>query len=243
MAITASWPWWPLKLLCSSLLKPKPMSQLSEELHYLKTDLLSMIELVKSQFTKGQEALLNNDYDLANEVLANEKRVNACELQLDKDCEKILALYNPVAVDLRFVLATFKMNSELERIGDNAESIANFIKDMPGAFSKEMIDQYQVNLMYDTALSMFDDAMAAFTEEDTRRARKVFQKDDLLDDINYKANKQALDSIKSDPSNEWQYLTLLSIIRKLERVGDQSTNMAEEIIFYIEAKVLKHKMK
>jgi phosphate transport system protein len=219
------------------------MSQLSEELHYLKTDLLSMIELVKSQFTKGQEALLNNDYDLANEVLANEKRVNACELQLDKDCEKILALYNPVAVDLRFVLATFKMNSELERIGDNAESIANFIKDMPGAFSKEMIDQYQVNLMYDTALSMFDDAMAAFTEEDTRRARKVFQKDDLLDDINYKANKQALDSIKSDPSNEWQYLTLLSIIRKLERVGDQSTNMAEEIIFYIEAKVLKHKMK
>ena len=219
------------------------MSQLSEELHYLKTDLLSMIELVKSQFTKGQEALLNNDYDLANEVLANEKRVNACELQLDKDCEKILALYNPVAVDLRFVLATFKMNSELERIGDNAESIANFIKDMPGAFSREMIDQYQVNLMYDTALSMFDDAMAAFTEEDTRRARKVFQKDDLLDDINYKANKQALDSIKSDPSNEWQYLTLLSIIRKLERVGDQSTNMAEEIIFYIEAKVLKHKMK
>lgn len=202
-----------------------------------------MIELVKSQFTKGQEALLNNDYDLANEVLANEKRVNACELQLDKDCEKILALYNPVAVDLRFVLATFKMNSELERIGDNAESIANFIKDMPGAFSKEMIDQYQVNLMYDTALSMFDDAMAAFTEEDTKRARKVFQKDDLLDDINYKANKQALDSIKSDPSNEWQYLTLLSIIRKLERVGDQSTNMAEEIIFYIEAKVLKHKMK
>ena len=202
-----------------------------------------MIELVKSQFTKGQEALLNNDYDLANEVLANEKRVNACELQLDKDCEKILALYNPVAVDLRFVLATFKMNSELERIGDNAESIANFIKDMPGAFSKEMIDQYQVNLMYDTALSMFDDAMAAFTEEDTRRARKVFHKDDLLDDINYKANKQALDSIKSDPSNEWQYLTLLSIIRKLERVGDQSTNMAEEIIFYIEAKVLKHKMK
>ncbi len=219
------------------------MSQLSEELHYLKTDLLSMIELVKSQFTKGQEALLNNDYDLANEVLANEKRVNACELQLDKDCEKILALYNPVAVDLRFVLATFKMNSELERIGDNAESIANFIKDMPGAFSREMIDQYQVNLMYDTALSMFDDAMAAFTEEDTRRARKVFQKDDLLDDINYKANKQALDSIKSDPGNEWQYLTLLSIIRKLERVGDQSTNMAEEIIFYIEAKVLKHKMK
>jgi phosphate transport system protein len=219
------------------------MSQLSEELHYLKTDLLSMIELVKSQFTKGQEALLNNDYDLANEVLANEKRVNACELQLDKDCEKILALYNPVAVDLRFVLATFKMNSELERIGDNAESIANFIKDMPGAFSREMIDQYQVNLMYDTALSMFDDAMAAFTEEDTKRARKVFQKDDLLDDINYKANKQALDSIKSDPGNEWQYLTLLSIVRKLERVGDQSTNMAEEIIFYIEAKVLKHKMK
>jgi phosphate transport system protein len=219
------------------------MSQLSEELHYLKSDLLNMIRLVKSQFTKGQEALINNDRDLANEVLANEKRVNACELQLDKDCEKILALYNPVAVDLRFVIATLKMNAELERIGDNAESIANFIKDVPGPFSKEMVDRYQVHLMYDTALSMFDDAMEAFAEEDTKRARKVFQKDDLLDEINYTANKQALDAIKADPKHEWEYLTLLSIIRKLERVGDQTTNMAEEIIFYIEAKVLKHTIK
>lgn len=219
------------------------MSQLSEELHYLKEDLLSMIRLVKSQFTKGQEALINNDQDLANEILSNEKRVNACELQLDKDCEKILALFNPVAVDLRFVLATFKMNAELERIGDNAESIANLIKEVPGPYSEEMIQRYQLHQMYETALSMFDDAIAAFTNEDTSIARKVFQKDDLLDEINQAANKEALDSIKADPAHEWQYLTLLSIIRKLERVGDQSNNMAEEIIFYIEAKVLKHKVK
>lgn len=219
------------------------MSQLSEELHYLKEDLLNMIRLVKSQFSKGQEALINNDSDLPNEVIANEKRVNAFELQLDKDCEKILALYNPVAVDLRFVLATLKMNAELERIGDNAQSIANFIKETEEPFSKTMLENYQVQLMYDTALSMFDDAMEAFQNEDARQARKVFQKDDLLDEINYAVNKQALDSIKADPANEWQYFTLLSIIRKLERVGDQTTNMAEEIIFYIEAKVLKHKMK
>lgn len=202
-----------------------------------------MIQLVKSQFTKGREALLNYDLDLANEVLSNEKRVNASELQIDRDCEKLLALYNPVAVDLRFVLATYKMNAELERIGDNAQSIAQFIKEIPSGFSEKMVDDYQLLLMYDTALSMFDDSMEAFVNEDTKLARKVFQKDDLLDEVNRKSNNLTLRLIKEDPEHEWHYLTLLSIIRKLERVGDQTTNMAEEIIFYIEAKVLKHKTK
>lgn len=219
------------------------MSHLAEELHYLKEDLLAMIRLVKSQFSKGREAILNYDLDLANEVIANEKRVNASELQIDRDCEKLLALYNPVAVDLRFVLATYKMNAELERIGDNAQSIAQFIKELPSGFSEKMIEDYQMLQMYDTALSMFDDSLDAFINEDTRRARKVFQKDDLLDDINWKSNHLTLQRIKEDPEHEWHYLTLLSIIRKLERVGDQTTNMAEELIFYIEAKVLKHKAK
>lgn len=219
------------------------MSQLSEELHYLKEDLLYMIRLVKSQFTKGQEALINYDLDLANEVLANEKRVNATELKIDKDCEKILALYNPVAVDLRFVLATLKMNAELERIGDNAESIAQFIKDVGEPFDPQMFQDYQVHLMYETALSMFDDTIDAFVNEDTKLARKVFQKDDLLDEINLTSNKLTLQKLREDPDREKHYLMLLSIIRKLERVGDQTTNMAEEIIFYIEAKVLKHKAK
>jgi len=219
------------------------MSQLSEELHYLKEDLLSMIRQVKSQFTKGREALQNFDTDLANEVISYEKRVNASELKIDRDCEKLLALYNPVAIDLRFVLATYKMNAELERIGDNAQSIAQFIKELPSGFNEQMIEDYQLLQMYDTALSMFDDSMEAFTNEDTRLARKVFQKDDLLDDINYKANNLTLQRIKEDPEHEWHYLTLLSIVRKLERVGDQTTNMAEEIIFYLEAKVLKHKTK
>ncbi len=219
------------------------MSQLSEELHYLKEDLASMIRLVKSQFVKGREALVNYDFDMANEVISNEKRVNASELQIDRSCEKLLALYNPVAVDLRFVLATYKMNAELERIGDNAQSIAQFIKELPSEFNDQMIDDYQLMQMYDTALSMFDDSMEAFVNEDTRLARKVFQKDDLLDEINRKSNELTLQRIKEDQAHERHYLTLLSIIRKLERVGDQTTNMAEEIIFYIEAKVLKHQYK
>lgn len=216
------------------------MSQLSEELHYLKEDLLNLIRLVKTQFNKSREAMLNLDKDLAREVIANEKRVNAEEIKIDRDCEKILALYKPVAIDLRFVLATLKMNGDLERIGDNAESIANFILDTEEPFKEEVIKDYQLLEMYDTAMSMFDDSLNAFVNEDTSLARKVFQKDDHLDETNHHATKISLEYIKNSPDQEFKYLTLLSIVRKLERVGDQTTNLAEEIIFYIEAKVLKH---
>jgi len=216
------------------------MSQLSEELHYLKEDLLNLIRLVKTQFTKSREAMLNLDKNLAKEVIANEKRVNAEEIKIDRDCEKILALYKPVAIDLRFVLATLKMNGDLERIGDNAESIANFILDAEEPFKEDVIKNYQLLEMYDTSMSMFDDSINAFVNEDTSLARKVFQKDDYLDESNHHATMLTMQYMKNSPDQEFKYLTLLSIVRKLERVGDQTTNLAEEIIFYIEAKVLKH---
>ena len=216
------------------------MSHLETELHLLKEDLIEMTRLVRAQISKGKDALIKFDFDLAKEVMANEKRINANELKIDRDCENILALFNPVAVDLRFILAALKMNSNLERIGDNAEGIARYVLDVNTPFDQQILDDFQVVEMFKVSLSMMDDALDAFIYEDTALARKVFQKDDLLDAINRNATGITLDYIKKGHPNALHYLNILSIIRKLERVGDQTKNIAEEIIFYIEAKVLKH---
>ncbi len=202
-----------------------------------------MFGLVESQLEKAEKALINFDKDLAREVRVNEKRVNSFELKLDRDCENVIALFNPVAVDLRFVIACLKINSNLERIGDIAEGIAAFVLNIKSAPDQQLLKQCRVIEMFDTANSIVSDVRKAFEEEDTSLARNVFLKDELCDEINVGANNAVADFITSHPEKINQSLYILSIIRKLERVGDQSKNIAEEIIFYIEAKVLKHKHK
>jgi phosphate transport system protein len=215
------------------------MTHLDTELHLLKEQLIDMQRQVRAQLSKCKNALLEFDHGLAREVLELEPRINALELKTDHDCENILALFNPVAVDLRFILAALKINTNLERIADNAEGIARYVLDVNTPFPKEMIEAYRFDEMYKTALSMMDDALHAFINEDTALARDVFGKDDLLDEINLAATKTTLQLIQNNPV-PLHCLNMLSITRKLERVGDQTKNIAEEIIFFVEAKVLKH---
>ncbi len=217
------------------------MSHLDVELKNLKVEMLEMFSIVKNQLEKSKDALVKLDKDLAREVLVNEKRVNAYELKLDRDCENIIALFNPVAIDLRFVLACMKINSNLERIGDIAEGICQFVLNIRLEPDKALLETTRMMEMYDTSISILNDVSEAFDKEDTKLARSVFKKDELLDEINLSANQAVSDFIKSNTDRINQSLYMLSSIRKLERVGDQCKNIAEEIIFYIEAKVLKHK--
>jgi phosphate transport system protein len=219
------------------------MSHLDSELQQLKAETIKMWTLVNNQLRKGKEALVNLDKDLAREVILSERRVNAYELKLDRDCENIFALFNPVAVDLRCVLAVLKINSNLERTGDIVEGIAKFVTNVDNNFDKQVLEITRALEMYEAAIKMMMDVLEAFDKEDTSIARKVFQQDELLDDINLKANAAIAAYIRTNPDRIESALYLLSIIRKLERVGDQAKNMAEEIIFYIEAKVLKHRSK
>jgi phosphate transport system protein len=219
------------------------MSHLDIELQQLKAETIKMWTLVNLQLRKGKEALVNLDKDLAREVILSERRVNAYELKLDRDCENIFALFNPVAVDLRCVLAVLKINNNLERTGDIVEGIAKFVTNVDNNFDKQVLEITRALEMYEAAINMMDDVLEAFDKENTSIARKVFLQDELLDDINLKANAAIADYIRKNPENIESALYLLSIIRKLERVGDQAKNMAEEIIFYIEAKVLKHRSK
>ncbi|MBS1669658.1 MAG: phosphate signaling complex protein PhoU [Bacteroidetes bacterium] len=217
------------------------MNQLETELQLLKSEVINMWTLVSSQLTKAKASMINFDKDLAREVVLKERRVNGSELKIDRDCENIFALLTPVAVDLRFVLAVLKINSNLERIGDIAEGIAKYILSLETPFKPELLEATYINKMYDESIGILQDTLAAFENEDTLLARKVFKKDEYLDEINIKANELIEGYIKTNPEDINQALYTLSIIRKLERVGDQSKNISEEIIFYLEAKVLKHK--
>ena len=217
------------------------MSHLDTELRLLNDDILEIMYLVKTQLEKGRKVLMNFDEELAHDVIANERRVDALELKIDRDCENILALFNPVAVDLRFVIASLKINSDLERLGDHAHSMAKYILEYNEPIEEDLIQQMRIDEMYEAAIQMLSNVFSAFIAEDTEKARKVFSKDRLLNEINQQAAGYTAKLIREDPENIELYLYLFSIIRKLERVGDLTKNTAEELIFYIEAKVLKHK--
>jgi len=219
------------------------MSHLEYEIRQLKSDIIEMWELVQAQLVKTREAIHLFDKDLAREVISNEKRVNSHELKIDRDCENIIALFNPVAIDLRFVLAVLKINSNLERTGDIVESISKFVLDVDKNFDKELLTITRLPEMLDIADNILSDVFTAFNNDDTKLARSIFSRDEKLDEINNAATKILAGYIKQHPENIHQSLNVISIIRKLERIGDLCSNISEEIIFFVEAKVLKHAKK
>ena len=219
------------------------MTHLDIELKKLKQDMTEMFGLVYSQLEKARTALVDFDKDLAREVRITEKRVNSFELKLDRDCENMIALFNPVAVDLRFILANLKINSNLERIGDIAEGIAQFVLSIKSSPDQALLESTRVVEMFDTANGIVADVLRAYESEDTALARNAFTMDEVLDEINQASTTAVAEFIRTHPEKINQSLFMLSTIRKLERVGDQCKNIAEEIIFYIEAKVLKHQKK
>lgn len=219
------------------------MTHLEEELTMLKDEITDMWQMVISQVNKTREALLAFDVDIAREVVATEKRINSLELKIDRDCENIFALFNPVAVDLRTVLAILKINNNLERSGDIAEGIAKYIIFAERPFNQELLDATEILKMYDETTGILQDVLTAFENEDTRLARSVFKRDELVDVINNNATAAVANYLRANPGNIEHGLYIISMIRKLERIGDHCKNMAEEIIFNVEAKVLKHKGK
>jgi len=216
------------------------MTPLENEINAVKKELVDMWILVQSQLNKAKEAMIQFDKDLAREVLIKEKRVNSFELKIDRDCENIFALHCPVAIDLRFLLAALKINTNLERIGDIAAGVALYVVESSVNFDKDTLEKTQLIRMYEEAVNILMDTRTAFEKEDTVLARSIFKRDDVLDAINDASPNTVADVIRADINTLPEALYILSIIRKLERVGDQSKNIAEEIIFYVEAKILKH---
>lgn len=211
------------------------------ELYKLKKSLQEMWALVDKQLSKSQSALFDYDKALAREVLSREKLVDAYELKVDAECENFIALNNPVAIDLRLALAYIKINNNLERIGDFAEGIANFVhQGMSEKIPENLLNELRLEEMFQEVIKMFVYAKEAIDTEDSSLAEKVFGIDFLVDNINSCSFKIIAKAIVDNPKKAEEYLYLLTAIRKLERIGDRCSNIAEEIVFYLDAKVLKH---
>jgi len=210
---------------------------IESELVLLKKEIDEMWTLVYNQLDRAGEAVLTFDRELAQQVLVRERRVNALELKIDSDIEDIIALYNPVAIDLRFVLAMLKINTNLERLGDFAEGIARFVLNCK---EPVLLKRLRLEEMQRQVLAMLELAKKALQEENQDLATSVFAKDNLLDEINAEATTVLADYIAQHPEAVLPCLNLVSVFRKLERSGDHITNIAEEIVFFIDAKVLKH---
>jgi len=170
-----------------------------------------------------------------------ERKVDAYELKIDSECENIIALHQPVAIDLRFVLAVFKINSNLERIADFAYGISRMLIANPSVIlDAELITNTNVRVMISEVNKMLTQGLDAFENEKSNFAAAIFSEDYQVDEINNNAARIVADYIQKNPDRAFECLQLIASIRKLERIGDHCSNIAEEIFFYIDAKVLKH---
>ena len=217
------------------------MRHIEQELSELRQNIIDMWRLVISQVSNAGEAILLFDKDLAAKVNKREKRVDAYELKIDDYCENIIALYQPVAIDLRFVLAVLKINSNLERIADFANGISHVLIENPSVIvDAEVISDTHLQNMIDQVSKMLATGLEAFENEKSNFAAAIFNEDAQVDEINGSAVKIIADYIKKNPDRAYECLQLMGVFRKFERIGDHCANIAEEIFFYIDAKVLKH---
>ena len=217
------------------------MNPIDFEIEKIKDTVGEMISQVKSQLERSKEAFLNSDIDLANQILFIEGRVNSLELSIDKYCENTIARFCPVATDLRFILSMLKIGSELERIGDYSASIAAFTEEVNQKFPKELIEKIRIEEMFDLAIKMMDMIESGFNEEDSKKMKKLFSKDKELNAIDRNKTVVITNWFKEHPEDMAMVMFIHTTIKKLERVGDHAKNIAENYIFYSNAKVLKHK--
>jgi len=209
-----------------------------QELEALKTNIIRMASIVEEGISQSIKAVIDRSPDLARTVLEREQRVNAMELENDNAIVDLLALQQPVASDLRFILAALKINNDLERIGDHAVNIA---ESAISYSSRPALDvQTEMPRMAQITQTMLRDALDGFIHNNPAPCRGVLQNDDLTDAMNRKTINDLVVRIQSDPKSVHQALELVRVSRNLERVADLATNIAEEVIFVAEAHIVKH---
>lgn len=215
------------------------MKFIEEKTESVQKKLVEMFALVRSQLVKSRQALFENDLELADEVIAADDEVDDHEHKVSQSCERILALYNPVAIDLRFILAAIKISLSLERIGDHAEGVCLYIKGAEEQIPPSRLKAFKIDKMFDKAIAMLDDVTLAMKTNDIKLARTIFKKDLSLNAAYYKSVVTGEKMIKKNPDEVGTILQLLGIVRKVERVGDATKNISEEIIFHVTGKLPK----
>jgi len=216
------------------------MIPLEYELDRLKEILIELIDLVRLQIKMAGNALIYDDKKVAENVIRNELRVNALEINIDRECEYLLACYNPLAKDLRFVIASIKISTALERIGDYAYRIARIID--KGGLKKDdtLYEKLEIKVIIEKILDSFEMIIKSLEEEKEDYAQEIFVNDNYIDEIKRKSTEILKSYIANNMNAIEDSLNLYVIINKLERAGDQLKNIAEEVIFYLNARIIKH---
>ena len=215
-----------------------PIPHFQEELDSLKARLLEMGGLAEERVRTAIDALVRRDPGLVVEVLDGDGPINQLHIEIDGRCVKLLALHQPMAVDLRVILSAVKINTDLERVGDLAinigEAASRYLGHPP---VKELVD---IPEMASIAQGMLRDALDSFVRRDMALAQRVLDQDDALDALKTAVFRELLAFMLNDPQTIEPSLDLILISRHLERIGDHATNIAEDVIFMVSAKDVRH---
>jgi phosphate transport system protein len=208
------------------------------EIDKLKKDILHVTALVEENLRAAVRAIMDRNPVLAREVIDRDIEIDNIEVELEEEVLKILALYQPVAIDLRFIISVLKINNDLERIGDLAENIAERAISM--ARRPELSFPFDLNDMLQKVMEMVKKSADSLVGMDTEIAADVCESDDEVDECHRLAYRAIIDELKNNPSNANFLIDLLSVSRNLERIADHATNIAEDVIYMVDGEIVRH---
>jgi phosphate transport system protein len=209
-----------------------------KELQELKEELLKMAALVEEGISTAVQSLVKRDSDLAKKTFEGEDQINRMEIDIEDTCLKLLALRHPMAADLRFITSAMKIITDLERMGDQAVNIAERAISLNQ--EPQLKPYIDIPKIAEIAQSMVKDALDAFVNSDSKLARSVCERDDLVDGLNDQVFRELLTFMMSDLQTITRAVHLMIVCRCLERIADHATNIAEDVIFLVDARVIKH---
>ncbi len=212
--------------------------KLFQELEETKNLVLKMAGLVKDAVDKAIESLNKQSVELAEEVIKGDDQIDQMEVEIERRCIRMIALYQPEAVDLRLIMGMYKIVSDLERIGDEAENIAE--RSILLAQEPPLKPYINLTLMAANVKGMIEDAVLSFFQRDTALAKKVIERDDMVDELYHQVQRELITYMLEDPRNIRRSMHLSFIARHFERMADHAENIAEMTIYWSEGEVVKH---
>ncbi len=211
---------------------------LQRDLDSLKKDIVHLGSLVQNSTQSVVEFLGTKSEQQLQDVLEYEDRINELEVDIEEHCLKVLALHQPVAIDLRFIIVIMKVNNDLERMGDQAVNISHRVKSLIDG--PELPISLPIDEMTNAVQKMVSLSLEALISQDPAIARKVVDMDDIVDDLNAQTYDLIRETIQANPSLVNSAMSMATISSNLERIGDLCTNIAEEVIFMVEGQVIRH---
>lgn len=208
------------------------------DLELLRKKILGLGAMVEGSLSSAVQALVERDEELANSVIRNDVEIDQAEIDVEEECLKILALYQPVAMDLRFIVAVLKMNNDLERMGDHAANVAKRARFLARRGPVQMPDG--IVEMSGNVKAMLKDTLDALINRDADLARRVCAADDVVDRQKHEISDSIRARIRAATEDRDSLLKLLDVPRHLERISDLATNVAEDVVYMIEGSIIRH---